>query len=471
VAARALPPLTEAATLSRSQLFDIVRSASVEAAPTAPRGPAGAAKPPEEREREARATLDSPALRDLEATFDLNLRKALDEAGADEKGSEAGRVRVPEFEGPFSVVVEIDLLGLRRFTVRLGRSAAVFVRLAFRVLPRFEEGDSLPLEGFDGSRIASTRVRVPHGRYVLGAGALLVRSAVDGAPRWWRRETGAKHWVRCGDPAIRLPLIELLPRDALWGPFPRLTTLKRLSLRWERVVGGRGTGPGQFRMPWDIAVNSAGDVIVADADNNRLQVLDRDRLEPKLLRKCGAFVRGVAVDAKDCVFATFSAREDVGVYVFDSQWKHIGIFGDRGNSPGEFGVPSGVCARRDGTVAVADFERHVVNVYTSRGVFLFAFGGKGAEDGHFARAWRVQETPSGTLVVSEDGAASRGAGSRRASFAAPEASLAARTAHSSWPTRRTTVCKCWTPTERRSARWARRAQAMVSLTSRDARVS
>jgi DNA-binding beta-propeller fold protein YncE len=277
------------------------------------------------------------------------------------------------------------------------------VRLAFRVLPRFEEGDSLPLEGFDGSRIASTRVRVPHGRYVLGAGALLVRSAVDGAPRWWRRETGAKHWVRCGDPAIRLPLIELLPRDALWGPFPRLTTLKRLSLRWERVVGGRGTGPGQFRMPWDIAVNSAGDVIVADADNNRLQVLDRDRLEPKLLRKCGAFVRGVAVDAKDCVFATFSAREDVGVYVFDSQWKHIGIFGDRGNSPGEFGVPSGVCARRDGTVAVADFERHVVNVYTSRGVFLFAFGGKGAEDGHFARAWRVQETPSGTLVVSEDG--------------------------------------------------------------------
>jgi DNA-binding beta-propeller fold protein YncE len=40
--------------------------------------------------------------------------------------------------------------------------------------------------------------------------------------------------------------------------------------------GGTGTGPGQFRVPHAIAIDSQGRVIVADRDNARLQVFDQE---------------------------------------------------------------------------------------------------------------------------------------------------------------------------------------------------
>jgi tripartite motif-containing protein 71 len=39
--------------------------------------------------------------------------------------------------------------------------------------------------------------------------------------------------------------------------------------------GSRGTGPGQFRSPSDVAVDAAGHVYVMDMANNRVQVFGR----------------------------------------------------------------------------------------------------------------------------------------------------------------------------------------------------
>jgi DNA-binding beta-propeller fold protein YncE len=40
--------------------------------------------------------------------------------------------------------------------------------------------------------------------------------------------------------------------------------------------GGSGSGPGQFRVPHALALDSQGRVFVADRDNNRLQIFDQD---------------------------------------------------------------------------------------------------------------------------------------------------------------------------------------------------
>lgn len=44
-----------------------------------------------------------------------------------------------------------------------------------------------------------------------------------------------------------------------------------------RQIGQPGSGPGQFQDAAGVAVDSAGNVIVSDAGNNRLQVFDRRR--------------------------------------------------------------------------------------------------------------------------------------------------------------------------------------------------
>jgi len=43
-----------------------------------------------------------------------------------------------------------------------------------------------------------------------------------------------------------------------------------------KVIGGKGSGPGQFIEPHSLAMDSAGRLIVADRSNNRIQILDRD---------------------------------------------------------------------------------------------------------------------------------------------------------------------------------------------------
>ena len=51
------------------------------------------------------------------------------------------------------------------------------------------------------------------------------------------------------------------------------------------TLGSRGGGDGEFRAPRGMTVDSAGDVYVADTDNDRIQVFDSDG---NFLRKWGS---------------------------------------------------------------------------------------------------------------------------------------------------------------------------------------
>ena len=40
-----------------------------------------------------------------------------------------------------------------------------------------------------------------------------------------------------------------------------------------RTIGSEGTEPGQFKNPHAVAVDATGNVVVADFNNNRVQIL------------------------------------------------------------------------------------------------------------------------------------------------------------------------------------------------------
>ena len=73
--------------------------------------------------------------------------------------------------------------------------------------------------------------------------------------------------------------------------------------------GSKGSDPGQFNVPHAIAMDSKGNVWVADRGNKRLQVFDQDGKFLKQLTEFGA-PAGVAIGKDDTVYVAVGAPEN-----------------------------------------------------------------------------------------------------------------------------------------------------------------
>jgi DNA-binding beta-propeller fold protein YncE len=89
--------------------------------------------------------------------------------------------------------------------------------------------------------------------------------------------------------------------------------------RFLKVVGGKGTGPGEFMEPHCLAMDSAGRLFVADRSNNRIQILSPDG---KFIAEWKQFGRPSGVYIKDDI-----------LYVSDSE-SHPDRPGTHGYNPG-----------------------------------------------------------------------------------------------------------------------------------------
>jgi sugar lactone lactonase YvrE len=71
-----------------------------------------------------------------------------------------------------------------------------------------------------------------------------------------------------------------------------------------RIIGGKkGSGPGELQVPHGVAIDPQGRIIVADSDNKRLSVFDKD----------GTFVKTIAAPSRGGIVAT----ADGTIYVSD----------------------------------------------------------------------------------------------------------------------------------------------------------
>jgi DNA-binding beta-propeller fold protein YncE len=113
--------------------------------------------------------------------------------------------------------------------------------------------------------------------------------------------------------------------------------------------GSRGSEPGQFNFPTNIAADGDGRVYVTDAMNFRVQIFDRD----------GRVVR---------------------------------TFGQLGDGSGDFDKPKGIAVDSAGRVYVVEGLNDVVQVFDDEGQLLLVFGGSGVRDGELY-------LPSGIAIV------------------------------------------------------------------------
>jgi DNA-binding beta-propeller fold protein YncE len=163
-------------------------------------------------------------------------------------------------------------------------------------------------------------------------------------------------------------------------------------LKW----GIAGSEDGQFDRPHGIAVDSSGNVYVADTWNARIQKFNSS----------GSFIAewpnygpcyGVAVDSSGDVYVVNTFQNMI--WKFDSSGGFITRWGRPGTANGQFRNPYGVAVDSSGNVYVADTNNHRIQKFDSGGAFITKLGNSGYGDGQFRYPWDVAVDTSGNVYV------------------------------------------------------------------------
>ncbi|MCP3902445.1 MAG: 6-bladed beta-propeller [Planctomycetes bacterium] len=132
-------------------------------------------------------------------------------------------------------------------------------------------------------------------------------------------------------------------------------------------IGSRGSEPGRFNFPTNVALDAAGRLYVSDSLNFRVQVFGRDLA---LVGQVGSqgdrpgyFSRpkGVALDSADHLYVVDANFE--AVQVFDADGRLLLSFGEEGRGPGQFWLPNGIHVDDRDRIWVADSYNRRVQVF------------------------------------------------------------------------------------------------------------
>lgn len=149
--------------------------------------------------------------------------------------------------------------------------------------------------------------------------------------------------------------------------------------------GTFGTGNGQFKNPTGVAVASDGSVYVVDANNIRVQKFTSTGAYVTQWSGSGTAaghfqaLAGVAVDLSGNVYTIEGATNRV--QKFTSAGSYLTSWGGFGSGDGTFNAPQGLAVDRNNRVYVADYGNRRVQKFTSTGTFLTKWGAGGVGAG------------------------------------------------------------------------------------------
>jgi tripartite motif-containing protein 71 len=150
-------------------------------------------------------------------------------------------------------------------------------------------------------------------------------------------------------PALNMILVQSISSSSF-------TTSYHFVNQW----GSSGSGDGQFSNPSGIAIDSSGNVYVADSNNDRVQKFDSN----------GFFIK---------------------------KW------GSSGSGDGQFSNPSGIAIDSSGNVYVADSGNKRIQKFNSDGNIIITWGIAGKVSGQFLNPINIAADSFGHLYVVDEG--------------------------------------------------------------------
>ncbi|MGB9940245.1 PKD domain-containing protein [Methanosarcina sp.] len=160
----------------------------------------------------------------------------------------------------------------------------------------------------------------------------------------------------------------------------------------------KGSSKGEFNEPVDIAVDSSGNIYVADSGNDRIQKFDSNG---NYLTQWGSSgmengqffsLTSVAVDSSGNVYVADHVNI---IQKFDSSGKFITKWGSSGSDNGQFSLPYDIAIDSSDSIYVADTYNNRIQKFDSNGRFISNLGSQVGDDRQF-------NNPSGVTVDFSD---------------------------------------------------------------------
>ncbi len=171
------------------------------------------------------------------------------------------------------------------------------------------------------------------------------------------------------------------------------------------TISSFGGGDGQFNGIRRVAVNSAGDVWVADQNNNCLEEFGPNG---NFLQSVGSNgsgngqfsgPQGIAIDANNNVWVADSGNNRVEE--LSPTGGFIKAFGSGGSGAGQISDAQAIAIDPSGNVWINDWWNNRVDEFTSNGTFVRMFGSNGSGPGQFAWLGGLTTDSSGNVFVAD----------------------------------------------------------------------
>jgi|GEM_PF-1854001 len=171
--------------------------------------------------------------------------------------------------------------------------------------------------------------------------------------------------------------------------------------------GGYGSGNGQLSSPRGTVIDASGNIYVADAGNNRVEIFNSSGVYVSQFGSAGSgngqfnTPSGIAIDATGNIYVTDSNNNRVQKFnsagVYQSQW------GIAGTGNGQFNTPIGIVIDGSGKFYVSDSGNNRIQVFNSSGVYVSQFGSAGNVNGYFSNPWFISIDLTGNIYVADTG--------------------------------------------------------------------
>lgn len=164
---------------------------------------------------------------------------------------------------------------------------------------------------------------------------------------------------------------------------------------WKRHVSPVEISGGQFQNPEGLAVDTEGNLYVADQDRGRITMFDRSWKPLMTIDTVEGYVNGdgepshitrgcnlVAIAPRRLVLVAYHNVAEIDLT--GPKPKLVRIVGSRGSGPGQMDGPEGLSCDANGDVYVTDEHNRRINVFD--------------RDGKYVRSWSVPQDPQTVRV-------------------------------------------------------------------------
>jgi cysteine-rich repeat protein len=163
------------------------------------------------------------------------------------------------------------------------------------------------------------------------------------------------------------------------------------------AFGTQGGADGQFAYPQGVAVDGSGNIFVADTANYRIQKFDiTHQFVTSFSGPFLSYPGYVAVDSDGNVFVSDTGNR---IWKFDNNGTLIKSWGASGSGPGDLDQPDGIAVLPGSGVFVVDTLNNRVQEFTGDGQLLAAWGSAGFLPGQFGYPYGIALDGQGDVFV------------------------------------------------------------------------